>query len=64
LFTPLVPEEMCTSRSRTQPRLRAESQDLGCDAAEPGQVRGRSDLWPAVSRVGVTQATDVRALCE
>jgi hypothetical protein len=28
LSTPLVPEEMCTSRSHVQPRLRVESQDL------------------------------------
>jgi len=27
-------------------------------------ARGWSDLWPAVSRVGVTQPTDARALCE
>ncbi len=49
--TPLVPEEMCTNRSRTQPQLRVESQDLGGDgigragvdafagATEAGQVR-------------------------
>ena len=44
--------------------LHGQELDAFADAAEPGQVRGGSDLWPAVSRVGVTQATDARALCE